>query len=163
MTDDRQRGKSIALWMLTFGSFLVMLYPMYVIRPFRFQGPRELKAAMWLVPKQQVITGTLLLMALVLAGWVIAKANWKRRVAAVFALLLCTLMAAASRINVFEKMFNPIATADMIDAAHAPLAPTEMVMVVSAGGESRAYPIYIMGYHHILNDRLKGIPVAVTY
>ena len=30
----------------------------------------------------------------------------------------------------------------------------DMVIAVSLGGESRAYPIREMGYHHVVNDRL---------
>ena len=38
-----------------------------------------------------------------------------------------------------------------------------MVIAVTLGGESRAYPIREMGYHHIVNDRLHGLPLVVTY
>ena len=39
----------------------------------------------------------------------------------------------------------------------------DMVIAVTLGGESRAYPIREMGYHHIVNDRLRGLPLVVTY
>jgi len=39
----------------------------------------------------------------------------------------------------------------------------DMVIAVSQGGEGRAYPIREMGYHHIVNDRLHGLPIVVTY
>jgi hypothetical protein len=38
-----------------------------------------------------------------------------------------------------------------------------MVIVVTVVGESRAYPIREMGYHHVLNDRLHQLPIVVTY
>ena len=34
---------------------------------------------------------------------------------------------------------------------------------VALGGEARAYPLRILIWHQIVNDRIAGIPVAVTY
>ena len=39
----------------------------------------------------------------------------------------------------------------------------EPVMVVTEGGEARAYPLQIMVWHEIVNDELGGRPIAVTY
>ena len=36
-------------------------------------------------------------------------------------------------------------------------------MVVELGGRARAYPLRIMVWHEIVNDRLAGRPIAVTY
>jgi Protein of unknown function (DUF3179) len=30
-------------------------------------------------------------------------------------------------------------------------------------GASRAYPIRQMGYHHVVNDTLGGVPIIATY
>jgi hypothetical protein len=38
-----------------------------------------------------------------------------------------------------------------------------MVIAVRFGSDARAYPINMMGYHHIVNDVVGGIPVVVTY
>jgi hypothetical protein len=38
-----------------------------------------------------------------------------------------------------------------------------MVMSVSIGGETHAYPIRALGYHHIVNDVVGGVAVAATY
>jgi hypothetical protein len=38
-----------------------------------------------------------------------------------------------------------------------------MVMAVRLGNNARAYPISQMAYHHILNDVVADIPIAVTY
>lgn len=37
------------------------------------------------------------------------------------------------------------------------------VIVVEHGGEARAYPLSILLFHEIVNDRVGGLPVAVTY
>ena len=39
----------------------------------------------------------------------------------------------------------------------------EAVFVVTAGGESRIYPLQILTFHEIVNDVVGGVPVAVTY
>jgi len=43
------------------------------------------------------------------------------------------------------------------------LGDTSRVIGVTMNGESRAWPISVLNYHEIINDRLGGMPVAVTY
>jgi hypothetical protein len=43
------------------------------------------------------------------------------------------------------------------------LEDREPVIVVEAGGETRAYPIQILVWHEIVNDKIGGEPVAVTF
>ena len=38
-----------------------------------------------------------------------------------------------------------------------------MILAVRLGSDARAYPIREMAYHHVLNDVVGGVPVAVTY
>lgn len=41
--------------------------------------------------------------------------------------------------------------------------PADEVFGVVVGGQARAYPIYMIAYHHVVNDVIQGIPVAITY
>ncbi|MGH2948018.1 MAG: DUF3179 domain-containing protein [Solirubrobacteraceae bacterium] len=50
-----------------------------------------------------------------------------------------------------------------IAAADEWLDAKEPVLVVEVGGKARAYPIQILVWHEIVNDRLGGRPIAVTY
>ena len=43
------------------------------------------------------------------------------------------------------------------------LAPREPVIAVAIGNQARAYPLQILIWHEIVNDRLGGVPIAVTY
>jgi len=43
------------------------------------------------------------------------------------------------------------------------VVPTDRVVGVTIGDESRAYPLSILNLHEVVNDRLGGIPIAVTY
>ncbi|MDP2497311.1 MAG: DUF3179 domain-containing protein [Candidatus Palauibacterales bacterium] len=59
--------------------------------------------------------------------------------------------------SIDEPRFQSIGEADSW------LNPSDPVMVVEAGGEVRAYPLRILVMHEIVNDRVGGVPVAVTY
>ena len=43
------------------------------------------------------------------------------------------------------------------------LAPKEPVIALELAGEARAYPIQILIWHEIVNDRIRDVPVAVTF
>lgn len=51
--------------------------------------------------------------------------------------------------------------ANVSDAAF--MSDSDTVIGLSINGESRAYPLFIMVWHEIVNDNVGGIPVAVTY
>lgn len=48
-------------------------------------------------------------------------------------------------------------------AADRWLSDRDPVIVVEHGGETKAYPLAILLFHEIVNDRVGGLPVAVTY
>jgi hypothetical protein len=68
-----------------------------------------------------------------------------------------------ARRNYFEWMFHPIAGAQFLAQSQSKLDSKEMILAVRLGGDARAYPISQMAYHHILNDEVAGVPIAVTY
>ena len=43
------------------------------------------------------------------------------------------------------------------------LGGTELVLGMTVNGESRAYPLQMTWYHHVINDQLGGKPITVTY
>jgi len=60
-------------------------------------------------------------------------------------------------------MFHPIAGAQFLAQADSKLEAKEMILAVRIESDSRAYPISQMAYHHVLNDVVAGVPIAVTY
>lgn len=50
-----------------------------------------------------------------------------------------------------------------VDADRADLAPGDPVIGFEHEGDARAYPQHIVVYHEIVNDRVGGLNVAVTY
>lgn len=51
----------------------------------------------------------------------------------------------------------------LVPAAEAPLAGGVSVVGVSVEGESRAYPLYVLTNHQIVNDRVGGQPIAASW
>lgn len=68
-----------------------------------------------------------------------------------------------ARLNYFEWMFHPIDGPQFLAQSGSKLDPKEMILAVRLGSDARAYPISQMAYHHVLNDVVAGVPIAVTY
>jgi hypothetical protein len=100
-----------------------------------------------------------LLFAFVL--WDIAK-RW-HKVVLVSVMVVVAFAAVMSRLNYFEWMFHPVNNPQFESASSSKLDKGEMILAIRHGSDARAYPIREMAYHHILNDDLDGVPVAVTY
>jgi xanthine/uracil/vitamin C permease (AzgA family) len=137
--------------------------PAFIIRPFRYQAPRALWLAMSL--RQRAPLGTMLCalfcLLLVVALWRGSRL-WSKLVLTI-AILLTGFSAVMARMNYFEWMFHPVDSAQFEAESQSKLDASEMVMTVRFGNDARAYPIREMAYHHVLNDWVGGVPVAVTY
>ena len=77
--------------------------------------------------------------------------------------VMTATFAALNHINIFELMFHRVDAPKAIAADDAKLDADDMVLAIAAGADARAYPIRMMGYHHIMNDVVGGIPVVATY
>jgi Protein of unknown function (DUF3179) len=163
----RERPASSRRWfaysLFALAGIALFFIPAFIIRPFRHQSARALLLAMTL--RQRAPLGTLIA---ALACFVLALVLWKtasrwRRSLLVLTLLLVTFSAVMARLNYFEWMFHPIDGAQFVAQADSKLDAKEMIMAVRIGTEARAYPISQMAYHHVLNDVVAGVPIAVTY
>jgi len=159
-----QRGY---VWFLFIASAVVgiglFFVPAFIIRPFTHQTPAGLGLALAL--RQRAPWGTLaaavvcLVLALLLWGIV----NKARKIVLAAVMVLVAFSAVMARLNYFERMFHPVDGAQFESASASKLAKGEMILAVRFGSDARAYPIREMAYHHVLNDVVAGIPVAVTY
>ena len=144
-------------------TFLLFFFPAFIIQPFRFESPRGLILAM--AVRQQapfwtlLTTGAAFLVALNL-WWQVSL--WKKALLVV-GLCVASIAAVMARVDYFEWMFHPVTAAGFDSASSSKVDPSEMVMVVSFNNDVRAYPIFEMAYHHVLNDVVGGVPIAVTY
>jgi hypothetical protein len=165
---DRKTAQlRVLLWTIFFVSALTTIayffIPAFIIRPFRHQSPRALMLAMGLRQRAPLFTliGTLACFFFAFPLWRTAS-RWRKAVLA-FALAAVTFSAVMARLNYFEWMFHPIADARFIPQSESKLDPKQMILAVRSGSDGRAYPISQMAYHHVLNDVVGGVPIAVTY
>jgi hypothetical protein len=138
-------------------ALLFLAYPIYVIRPFRHQGPTELQVALLVMRFRGIVE-----LAAAGVAVTIAMGAW-RRVGVVALAAMSILFAGLSRVNIYEKMFHPIMKINFGAAADSKLDGDEKVIAIATGESARAYPIRSISYHHIVNDVLDGVPVAATY
>ncbi len=166
----KRQGKRTPPGLSWFAFFLCVLtaiafffVPAFIIRPFRYQAPRALLLAMTLRHWSPLVTLATGITSFVLAAWMWKTARTGRRIVIGIALALVSFSAVMARINYFEWMFHPIVGAQFLGQTESKLDPKEMIMAVRIGNHARAYPISQMAYHHVLNDAVGGVPIAVTY
>jgi len=145
-------------------SFVLLVYPIYVIRPFRYQGPHELALALAVLRVRPFFQIALAIAGLAcLAIWWPRSQGRLRKLGAALCALLVIVCGILSRVNVYELMFHPLERAEFAAASEAKLDGDEQVIAVKIGDAARAYPIRSMSYHHVVNDTLGGVPLAATY
>jgi uncharacterized protein DUF3179 len=152
-----------AFAVLVIATISLFLIPAIIIRPFAYQAPNALKLAMAIRSAAPLWTALTAFFTLILAVLL-----WKRiRVWAKIVIALATVLACGSavmaRIDYFEWMFHPVPSVGFESASATKLDPSQMVMAVRVSADSRAYPIRAMAYHHIVNDIVGAVPIAVTY
>jgi hypothetical protein len=161
---DRTRWIFVLLACLAV-SLVSVAYPMYVIRPFRAQGARELMTALAVFRFGPVLTvlSALAAAAAAIAYWRGRASTWRRMLMAAGAMLVCVL-AVLARVNVFEVLlFHPLEHPEFAAVSEAKLDADDKLIAVKIGRSARAYPIREMGYHHVVNDVVGGTALAATY
>jgi Protein of unknown function (DUF3179) len=154
---------ALCLFLASLAILTFAAYPMYVIQPFREQTPAALDRALWVLLHNKPLSLILACLVTAVALLLWRRAGWMAKLLLVPAMGVAILAAASTWINPFEHMFHPLGEPKYLPAGLAKIDPNDMVIAVSLGGESRAYPIREMGYHHVVNDRLHGLPMVVTY
>jgi hypothetical protein len=143
-------------------------FPIHIIRPFHPQDAKALTAALWVHDAGPLLAALCAAFVVALTIW-----TWKRvsgrvrriwfRTAMVCLSVVAIAGACLTHVNIFEKMFHPYDAPAFESADKASVDRNDMVLAVLLGGHARAYPILMMGYHHIVNDTVGGVPIAVTY
>jgi hypothetical protein len=172
------------LWVLFLVSALAAIglffIPAIIIQPFKHQTPFGLALAIAL--RHRAPWGTLVaaLAALGFAillwrtpdegvrGYTNRVPSWRtaklwRRVVLCVVMIPVVFSTVMARLNYFEWMFHPVDSPRFETEAESKLDKSEMILAVHLGSDARAYPILQMAYHHVLNDEVSGVPIAVTY
>jgi len=145
------------------GAIGLFFIPAFIIRPFTHQSARGLAVAMALRQRAPWVTLGAALVCLVFAFVLWDAVNKWRKALLVFVMILVAFSAVMARLNYFEWMFHPVDSTKFEPESASKLGSTEMILAVRYGADARAYPIREMAYHHILNDVVAGVPIAVTY
>jgi Protein of unknown function (DUF3179) len=143
-----------------FGSFM---FPAFIIRPFTHQSPRGLWWAMAIRQRAPIISLLCAITCLALVAILWQNVGKWRKGLLSLVMILVAAAAVMSRLNYFEWMFHPIDSPRFEAESASKLDGKEMILAVRYGDDARAYPISQMAYHHILNDVVGGVPIAVTY
>ena len=160
----RRRLAGAALFVLFLLAVALVAIPLWLIQPFSPQTPAGLAVSYAVRRQAPLATALALLAALPLAVLLWRNARWRARTAVVLTLVLLAGAAWAARQNVFERMFAPVDDARFVPAAEAGwVQADDPVMAVTLNGEAAAFPVRQIAYHHIVQDVVGGVPVAVTY
>jgi glucan phosphoethanolaminetransferase (alkaline phosphatase superfamily) len=161
----RRRAAWLLLFLLMLTALTMVLTPAWLIQPFRPQSQSGLAVSYALRRWSPIITliAAVVALAVVLWLWRGARRWWLKSMLAM--MLLLTLAATwFARQNHFEWMFNPLANAAYARTGEADfVADTDMVLAIELGGESVAYPVRLMAYHHVVQDTVGGTPIVATY
>jgi hypothetical protein len=160
-----RRWYGLLLGLVTIASFLLVAIPMFLIRPFVAQTPRGLAISYQLRSISPIAT----LVLFGVGAWLTFRL-WRSSLSKLQKLLVVTasifLLAAAvmARQNHFEWIFHPMPRPGYVAIPNAiHVKDADMVLGIQIIGESRAYPISVMAYHHLVNDVVAGQPLVVTY
>jgi hypothetical protein len=155
------------LWFLFAAAALTAIgfifVPFFIIRPFHHQTPSALALAMALRQRAPWATLAAALLCLLFAVVLWSTVSRSRKIVLTCVMVVVAFSAVMSRLNHFEWMFHPVDAAQFESASASKLDKGEMILAIRHRSDARAYPIREMAYHHILNDVVSGVPVAVTY
>ncbi len=150
--------------LLALASLACFALPIYVIRPFRHQGAGELSVALFVMRIGPWLSAVCAIGCAVLLAFAWTRLRgWMWRAGAVAALLVAIAAAYLTRINVYEILFHHLDRPQFEAANRAHIDSGDMVIAIAVNGQGRAYPIREIAYHHVVNDRLGGVPVVATY
>jgi hypothetical protein len=162
------RLRRALLWFVLFVvaglTFVGIATPVKILMPFSPQSEPDLKLALALRAWSPVIGIAGLAAVLVLGALLRRGSRWWGKTAYVLVFAFVGFVAWFGQKNHFEWRFQPIKGTDFVatDAVDF-VTPEERVLAVNSGGESVAYPIRQVSYHHVVHDVVGGTPVVVTY
>lgn len=154
----------LAVLLIAAAMLTMIVIPVYLIMPFKTQTPRAIDTAFNLKRWSPLATlfGLLLTAALTVYLW--RSGRWFKRTVLVMLIGLALLLAWFARQNHFEWLFHPLPAAAFDKVSDATYVnDSDQVMAITVNHEAAAYPIREMGYHHVVEDTVGGVPIVATY
>jgi hypothetical protein len=143
----------------------IVIVPVFLIRPFSPQTPTRVAVAYHLRSLSPLLAPMgALLAALLVVAILRRRPHWAKGALALLVFLTVGGAAWLSRQNHFEWMFAPLPSAEYARVPDVRFVDdADMVVAVEVSGDAVAYPVRQMAYHHLVNDRVGGLPVVSTY
>src|SRR5258706_2144855 len=155
----------LGLIIVALSAFAMVAVPVFLIQPFAPQTARDLSLSFALKSWSPLMTIVEAVLAVGMVFWLWRNTrHWWSKAFLILPLFIVLFCVWFARQNHFEWMFNPLANSsyakvDKVDF----VGDGDMVMAVEINGESAAYPVRLMAYHHIVEDRAGGVAIAATY
>jgi hypothetical protein len=143
----------------------LVIVPLWLDQPFGVQTPAIMAAVFRLRSWAPALTLVAAVATLLFAAWLWPGRRVLARVLLVAVVALAGAAAWLARQNPFEWMFNPVRAARYapLEEAASFVGDDDMVLVVALNGETAAYPVRQIAYHHLVQDVVGGVPIVVTY
>src|SRR5215469_7829289 len=104
----------------------------------------------------------ILFVSMIIAG--LFGARWERKWVLIFPIaILGAVIYMANFVMAADHMFYQPKNLLMANAEANKVDTGRLVIGVTLNGESKAYPIRFLGFHHQVQDTLAGKPIMVTY
>ncbi len=155
----------LALIVIVLFALVIVVAPVWIIQPFRAQTERGVAISYLMRRWSPYVTVGALIVSFILVGWIWSGSRrWFAKAALVIILLPLLAVTWFSRQNHFEWMFNPLVHTAYAKSNEATYVnDNDMVLAVTNNGESVAYPVRLMAYHHLTQDVVGGRAVVATY
>ena len=162
--NSRRKLVWLMLFLLVVVVLVIVLTPVFLIMPFKAQTPRTVEISYLMRRSSPLLTILALFVVVLMTVRLWIGGRWFGRIALVILLLPTFGATWLARQNHFEWMFNPLPNPAYAKAAEANFVNVDdRVLAVTINGESVAYPIRLMGYHHVVEDTVGNTPIVATY
>lgn len=155
----------LLLIIIAITAFAFVAIPVYLIQPFAPQTENALTISYYLRAFSPYLTIIFAVIALILCVQIWRSSKyWFTNITLVLPIIIIGFSIWFSQQNHFLWMFSP-----SVNPAYAKVSEVdfvkddEMVLAVTINGESVAYPILQMAYHHVVQDVVGGQPITATY
>jgi hypothetical protein len=176
----RRFGFWLVLIACVLAAVALRVYPLTIVQPFKQQNQNDLLRALTVFRIAPAVSVAIALVAISMVIFAWRSMRIVGRAASIFIVVLVCAAAWTTRINIYEQlMFHPAGTPQFASiaqvtnpvsdskgaqaSARLKLDPDDMLITVALHGDAHAYPIREIGYHHVVNDWVGGIPIVATY
>lgn len=148
-------------WTGLLGLFLFEIANVYFIMPMPgSQRMNSINIAYFLYKWRWIFRG--LFAVMIIAGLFISQ--WKRKWLLIIPIVLvAAVIYMANFVMAADHMFYQPKQLMMVNASANKVDTTRLVIGIENNGETKAYPIQFLGYHHQVQDTIGGKPIIVTY